>query len=198
MKRKWFLVILFLLFACVFLFAGWKLTEELLEYRAGEQSYAALESYVSIPAPPPSAAPLPAQTPAAAAEPEEAEEAEADPTVWPVVDFEALQEVNPDIVAWLYLEGTVLNYPVVQGEDNDHYLYYMFDGSWNGIGCIFLDSRNSGDFTDRNSVIYGHHMQNGSMFACLDGYKKQEFYDAHPTILLLTPEKNYRLELFSA
>ena len=90
-----------------------------------------------------------------------------------------------------------INYPVVQGADNQYYLKHLFNGKWNSSGCIFLDSRNTPDFSDRHSIIYGHHMKNGTMFSGLTEYKKQEFYDAHPTVLLLTPEKNIRIEIFA-
>lgn len=196
MKKKWLCIIAFMTCAAVFAFASWKLIEEQREYKAGEDAYTALEEYVSVPTPNP-VTPQPTQAQERIEqEPENIEE--EDPTIWPVVDFDALREVNPDIVAWIYLEDSVINYPVVQGDDNDYYLSHMFEGSWNGAGTIFLDSRNEGDFSDRHSVIYGHHMQNGSMFAALDDYKRQEFYDTHPTILLITPEKNYKIEMFSA
>lgn len=118
-------------------------------------------------------------------------------TLWPEIDFEALAEVNPDIVGWLYCADTVIQYPVVQGEDNTYYLNHLFDGQVNASGCLFLDSRVRGDFTDPHSIIYGHHMKNGSMFSALDGYKEQAYYDTRPTFLLLTPEENYVVELFA-
>lgn len=66
--------------------------------------------------------------------------------------------------ALYYLEGTKINYPVVQGTDSSYYLQHMFDGSWNGAGCIFLDSRNEGNFSDRHSIIYGHHIKTAQCF----------------------------------
>ena len=119
-----------------------------------------------------------------------------DDTIWPEVDFAALREINPDIVAWIYIEGTKINYPVVQGEDNSYYLKHLFSGEWNGSSCIFLDFRNDASFADRHSIIYGHHMKNGTMFTDLDKYKKQEFFDEHPVALLITPDKKYKVEFF--
>lgn len=113
------------------------------------------------------------------------------------MDFAALREINPDIVAWIYIEGTKINYPIVQGEDNSYYLKHLFSGEWNGSGCIFLDFRNDASFADRHSIIYGHHMKNGTMFTDLDKYKKQEFFDEHPVALLLTPDKNYKVDFFA-
>ena len=88
------------------------------------------------------------------------------------------------------IEGTKINYPIVQGEENSYYLKHLFSGEWNGSGCIFLDFRNDASFADRHSIIYGHHMKNGTMFTDLDKYKKQEFFDEHPIALLITPDKN--------
>lgn len=194
MKNKWILVTAIILFAAVFAFAGWKLSEVQQEYRAGEDAYVGLEEYVALPVLMPESS---GERQIANQSEEEPPSDEVDATVWPVVDFDALREVNPDIVGWIYLEGTKINYPVVQGTDNSYYLKHMFEGKRNSAGCIFLDSRNEDDFSDRHNIIYGHHMKSGTMFSDLDKYKKQEFYDNHPTILLMTPEKSYRIELIS-
>ena len=117
--------------------------------------------------------------------------------IFPTVDFEALRAINPDIVGWLYCEGTVIDYPVVQGEDNEWYLDHLFDGQQNSNGCIFLDSRNRADMSSAHSILYGHHMKSGSMFATLMNYKDPAYYEAHPRLLYLTPEQNYVIELFA-
>lgn len=96
------------------------------------------------------------------------------------VDFAALEGVNSDIVAWLYGADTGLNYPIVQAEDNDYYLYRLLDGTWNKNGTIFMDYVNRSDFSDQNTLVYGHHMKSGAMFGALVQYKKQEFYDRPP------------------
>lgn len=114
-----------------------------------------------------------------------------------VVDFSALREINHDIAAWLTCDGTRINYPIVQGNDNSFYLNHLFDGKPDKAGCLFIDSRNTPDFADKNTVIYGHNMKNNSMFAVLIEYKKQAFYDFHPDMLLLTPQENYVIEIFS-
>ena len=86
---------------------------------------------------------------------------------------------------------------MVQGTDNQYYLKRLFNGKWNGSGCIFLDSRNSPDLSDRHSISYGHHMKNGTMFSGLTEYKKQGFYEGHPVVLLMMPEQNVRVEIFA-
>lgn len=113
------------------------------------------------------------------------------------VDFDVLQEENPDIVGWIYCKDTPINYPVVQGQDNQYYVHHLTDGSYNAGGAIFLDFRNSDGFQDYNSLIYGHNMRNKSMFGTLENYKKQEYYDEHPVIWLLTRECAYRINLFA-
>lgn len=114
------------------------------------------------------------------------------------VDFDTLQSVNPDIQAWLYMSGSSIHSPVLQAEDNSTYLYRLADGSSNAHGSLFLDCRNAGDFSDWNTLIYGHNMKDGSMFGGLKKYRKQAYYDVHPEMTLFTPEKTYRMEIFAA
>ena len=111
------------------------------------------------------------------------------------VDFEVLLETNSDVVGWLYCEDTPINFPVVQGEDNDYYLRRMIDKTWNSSGTLFVDYRNANDFTDGNTVIYGHNMKNKGMFGTLSNYKEQSYFEEHPVMWLLTPEANYKVEL---
>lgn len=115
----------------------------------------------------------------------------------PKIDFASLKAINEDVVGWLYLPDTVINYPVVQGDDNSYYLKRLVDGSYNANGSLFVDYQNEMDFSDDNTLIYGHHMDSGKMFATLVKYKNQEFYDAHPVAYFLTEEKNYKIEIFS-
>ncbi len=116
----------------------------------------------------------------------------------PVIDFDNLKKINSDIIGWIYIEGTNINYPIVQGRDNKYYLKHLFNKEWNSSGCIFLDSRNSADLSDKHSVIYGHHMRDGKMFSDLMKYKQQLFYEKHSEILILTPDGNYKLIIFSS
>ena len=116
-----------------------------------------------------------------------------------VVDWKALKKVNPDVQGWLYQKGTVINYPVVQGTDNDTYLHTRFDKQWSGGGTLFVDCRMEKDFKGFNSIIYGHHMKDGSMFRSIRGYTKEDgYYDKHKTLELATPHGNYHLVMFSA
>lgn len=112
-------------------------------------------------------------------------------------DFDALQKENPDIIAWLYSEGTPINYPVVQAEDNKYYLRRLTDGSYNSNGTLFLDCRCKADFSEFSSVIYGHRMKSKAMFGTLPEYAEQEYYDEHPVMYLLTPQADYKIELIA-
>jgi len=113
------------------------------------------------------------------------------------IDFESLSKINPDIVGWIGFEGLEIDYPVVQTKDNEFYLNHLFSLEKNKLGAIFVDYRNKSDFSDRNTIIYGHNMKNGSMFSSLTNYKSQEYYDANPDILFVTKDKKYRVDFFA-
>ena len=115
-----------------------------------------------------------------------------------IPDMEKVSEVNDELVAWLYCPGTVIDYPVAHGTDNEYYLTHLATGEKNANGCLFIDCNNAGDFSDKNTVIYGHNMHSGKMFAALLGYREQSFYDSHPYMYLTCGDKTYRLEIFSA
>lgn len=113
------------------------------------------------------------------------------------VNFEGLQAENPQVVAWLYCEGTAINYPVMQGRDNDFYLHHSYTGAEDQSGAIFVDAQCAEGFAGSNTIIYGHSMNDGSMFGGLDAWKDQDYYEAHPVLWLLTPGANYKVTLFS-
>lgn len=112
-------------------------------------------------------------------------------------DFSALANINPDVVAWLTSGGTEIDYPVVLGTDNEYYLRHLFTGERNKLGAIFMDYRNGEDFSDKNTILYGHNMKDGSMFSSLTKYKDQRYYDRFPTMVLDTPGDDFKIELFA-
>lgn len=116
------------------------------------------------------------------------------------VDFEKLLEMNSDVVGWIrFDEPSEINYPVVQGRDNEEYLKRTFEANTNKLGTLFVDVNNPGDFSGRNTFIYGHNMKNGSMFAQLLKYKDDSFYKQHPYFYIYTPDGKVRTyEIFSA
>lgn len=113
------------------------------------------------------------------------------------VDFEALREESADAVGWLYCEDTTINYPVVQGEDNTFYLHHNYKGESANCGAVFVDADNRTGFQDANTFVYGHYMNDGSMFAVLRSWEEEGFYEEHPVMWLLTPEQDYKVLLFA-
>ena len=116
------------------------------------------------------------------------------------LDFEKLKaEINQDIYAWIYVPGTKVDYPIVQHPtDNDYYLDYNYDGSKGFPGTIYTQNYNDKDFTDRNTVVYGHNMKNGSMFATLHNYADREFFDANRYIYIYTEDDIFVYKIFAA
>ena len=105
------------------------------------------------------------------------------------VDFDKLKEINPEVVGWIrFEEPSEINYPIVEGIDNDKYLHTTFEGNRNSAGTLFIDMTNSSDFSDKNTFIYGHNMKNGSMFGSLKKYKDYDFYKEHPCFYIYTPD----------
>lgn len=114
-----------------------------------------------------------------------------------IIDFQTLLKENPDTVGWIQVKDTQIDYPIVQGKDNEKYLHETFLGKKNPSGAVFLDANAKNDFCSDNSIIYGHHMKNGSMFAELLKFRKQSFAETHK-ISLWTPKKKLKLKVFAA
>ena len=115
------------------------------------------------------------------------------------VDWKGLWDVNTDVYAWITVPGTVIDYPILQhATDNTYYLYYNIDGSYGYPGCIYTENLNSKDFTDNNTVIYGHNMKNGSMFAGLHQFEDKNFFDGHQKVLIYTPDQTYEYTIFAS
>lgn len=130
----------------------------------------------------------------------DAVKSEATPTEVFAIDFERLREINPDIVGWLYSEGTSINYPVVKCSDNQKYLNRDFYGNYNVNGTLFIDCYNGDNMEDFNTIIYGHHMKDPkqSMFGSLKNYVgNQNYYKQHSKMKYLTPDKDYDIEIIA-
>lgn len=115
------------------------------------------------------------------------------------IDFAKLKQKNSDAIAWIKVNGTDIDFPVVKGTDNSYYLTHNFDKEKNKAGWIFADYRNKFDGTDKNIIIYGHNMKNGSMFASLKDVIKEEWYNSENNkyIALITENENYKYQVFS-
>ena len=196
MRRKYLFGAMVLLCLGCFVFSGYKVFTLTMEYRAGEKTYDSFQQYVvheaEVSVPTIGASEYPEEESTEQTEPPETE---GETINYPVVDFDALLEINSDVVAWVCIEDTNINYPVVQGKDNARYLAVMIDGTPNFAGSIFMDYRNEPGFTDQNTVLYGHYLENNTMFTGIKQYTSQEYYESHPDILIMTPERNYRFEI---
>lgn len=112
-------------------------------------------------------------------------------------DFSELLAVNEDVCAWVTLDNTGVDYPVLQGETNLSYINTDVYGQFALAGSIYLDSRNDRNFSDTYSLLYGHHMENSRMFGDLDLYKDEDFFKENKTGTLILPDRIYKLEIFS-
>ena len=170
----------------VFCFAAYNLFHIYTEYKKGTDEYNHIEQM--------------AVTERAPESTEEASDTEQGPQPPFDVDFAALQGVNPDVVGWIYIEALDgISYPVVQGEDNEEYLHTTYENNYNFAGTIFIDYENSRDFSDCNTLVYGHNMKNGSMFGRLKKFSEdQTTYEKSKYFWIFTPEKDYRYEIISA
>jgi len=108
-----------------------------------------------------------------------------------------LQAALPGVIGWLTVPHTQIDYPFAQGINNDTYLHMDLDQRWSAAGTIFLDYRNSRDFTDFNTILYGHHMRNGSMFGTLQRFSEQAFFDANSTGTLFLADKTYEIQFIA-
>lgn len=116
------------------------------------------------------------------------------------IDFADLQtNTNEDIYAWITIPDSNIDYPVLQHpEELDYYLHYNLDGSKGYPGCIYSQNVNAKDFSDFNTVLYGHNMKNGSMFANLHKFEDQEYFDEHPYVYIYTPDGPLVFAVFAA
>ncbi len=110
---------------------------------------------------------------------------------------QTLTGAYPDAIGWLIIPGTNINYPLMQGNDNDFYLHHAYDGSKLSAGSIFLDCRCEKHLLNGINVVYGHNMKNGSMFAGLAKYEDADYFKAHRYGWLATADRVYRLDFFS-
>ena len=159
---------------CVFVFSLYQLVMMLVPYYTGGKEYDEIQDL--------------------------AVEADGDGTGFSV-DFDALLEINPDTIAWIrFDEPSIINYPVVKSADNNEYLTKTFAENDNKLGAIFMDMRNNSDFSDRNTIIYGHHLNvSPDMFSRLHLYEDEEFCQEYPDFYIYTPDGKVRTyTVFSA
>ncbi|MGN0325352.1 MAG: class B sortase [Lachnospiraceae bacterium] len=114
------------------------------------------------------------------------------------VDLKALQEVNPDVIGWIYFENEKISYPILYSGDNETYLRKTYTGENVTAGSIFMDGAGCPDFSDRHVILYGHNMKDLSMFGRLRYYKTEEdYYEDHRFFQIYTEGMIYRYEIFA-
>lgn len=104
-----------------------------------------------------------------------------------MLDFDVLKEYNKDVIGYILIPGTEISYPVLQSEDNDYYLHHNMDGSKGYPGCIYAENYNEATLDDPLTILYGHNMRNNSMFGTLDEFRKEEYRQEHPYIIVYLP-----------
>ena len=186
-----------LLFLALALLSGWKVYSIISLYKSAERRYDSLSDAV-VAAPvfdgQGQSAELEAEALGAAEDQPQSTTFERSPVS---VNFDELRNISCDVIGWLCLPNTPINYPVVQGRDNAYYLERFIDGTSAAGGSLFADYQCPSDFSGKNTIIYGHNMKDGSMFALIDDYADESFYRAHPVMYLNTPAQNYRIDFFS-
>ncbi len=211
MKDKTFRIIqiiLFIIIFIVFLFSLYKVVTITLEYKASRDEYKELESFAQLVEEPEEATPTPyisgnepTETAGVAATPTPLEKIEVQyHDGFPImdVDFASLEALNSDFVGWLYIPGISLSYPMVLGTDNDYYLTHTFQKEENKSGALFLDQVTANPFEDYNTIVHGHNMKDGSMFAKLKNfYQNTRTYANDPYFYVYTEGKSYKYLIFS-
>lgn len=178
------------LLAAVFLLCGWELLLYCRESRKSQTRYEELASHVEDARATEAAATVPAATAAPS-------ETVPEPGSAVLPELRDLLEYNPHLVGWLTIEETVIDYPVVQTPDRpEYYLYRNFDGEYSDWGCLFADAGCDVANSD-NVIIYGHHMNDGSMFASLLDYERRDFWKEHPLIHFDTLTQHRTYEIFA-
>ena len=160
------------------------------EYQKGINEYEKLEQYVS----------LEENQTADKQQDQSAQEEEQESKIPVSVDvkYDERKRINEDFVGWLYYEPLEISYPIVRGNDNDYYTEYTFENEKNSSGAIFMDFLNRKDYSDFNTIIYGHNMRNGTMFGSLKKLlNDQEIIEENPYFYIFTEDKAYMYEIFA-
>ena len=188
MKNKLWLIVLIVSLAAVVI-SGINVFRLSREYQKGINEYQQLESYASVK----EEAPVQEES-------TEAKETEEESLIPVSVDiqYDELKKINEDFAGWLYYEPLDISYPIVRGNDNDYYTHYTFEGEKNSSGAIFMDFLNKTDYSDYNTIVYGHNMRNGTMFGSLKKMLNDfSIQEENPNFYVFTEDKAYMYEIFA-
>ena len=209
--RKALLLIVFLVSLSVFLFSSYRLYKEWRRYHDAAVEYSEIAEGAKVPIRKDDET-LPAQTKetaeqtkeASETDPSESEESEPEDNLPSLalpeyyIDFHYLKNINSDVVGWITIPGTRVDYPIAHGTDNDYYLHYNLKGVLNWIGCPFIDYRLQGDFSERATYVYGHDLNDGAMFPDIKKYREESFYLENPYFYIYTQDSTLVYQVFSA
>ena len=189
-------IILIAAFA-VLIYSGYQLFTIFHGYAAADNEYEDIQKEFTRPVVKPEG---PTPEPEAVESPEEGSTRLIEDAEPPLeVDWDELKSVNSDIVGWIYVEAqSGISYPICQTTDNEYYLHRTFRKEPIFAGAIFEEFCNSPEFSDPNTIVYGHNMKSGSMFGMLKRLKEQSRYDEAPYFWILTPKGNYRYHIYAA
>lgn len=219
--KKTIRTVLIIILALVFLTSAGMLLCQQIERREAQDIYARAQQIAvgertagASPRPTPAAAqpgqsaqpeqpeqtaqPTQSQQPQQSAQPQSTDPAAQPEQPLRDVNLTALRGVSGDVIGWISIPGTGLSYPLVQGEDNDYYLDHAWDGTPTAAGSIFMEYQCAADFTDFNTIIYGHRMTYDAMFAFLKYYKSLSYWEAHPLVYIKEAERTHCYEIFAA
>ncbi|MGN0243714.1 MAG: class B sortase [Lachnospiraceae bacterium] len=180
-RRIW--SVLFWLFLVLFVFSSWHLYQYYREYSRAEAEYTQLQQLV--------------RTEETTENKIQEKNRKSKKKQTELVEEEALRNMNSDYCAWIRIPDTPIDYPVVQGKDNEYYLHHTFTGQENASGAIFMSVDNDG-FEDKNTVLFGHNMRNQTMFGSLKNYQDEGYWRKHPIIEIIREGKRYRYKIFFA
>lgn len=200
MKKKLRKIAMIILLA-VFLVSTALLLRQLLDNSSGEASYRTAQEIAAnvpqtqreepvLPVTDSEAQPVSRWVPAAVEDDPYMEEMAA-------INLAALREVNPDVVGWIRIPDTGIDYPLMQGEDNEFYLKHTWEKEPNSVGSVFLEYQNSADLTDYNTIVYAHNMNSGAMFSDLELFALKKYWEDRPYVYVVTDGGVYRYEIFA-
>ena len=178
------------------LFSIYKLGSIFVGYKSGEKEYEELKEEYVLEEP---ADPQEILAAMSSGDGSEEDEADAKAALVPMtrIDLSSLQSMNSDAVGWIEIPGTVLSYPMVHTTDNSFYLTHTFKKETNKSGSIFIETMNNPDFGDLHTIIYGHNMKDGSMFAQLKNYTTESYLKAHPYVYIDLADGSHCYQIFS-
>ena len=178
------------LLAIAFLISAAKVISLMADRRDGEATYSAVQETIPAPPPPVQEEELNPQEPVVYCD--------AHAEALAKTDLALLRETNEDVLGWISIPNTPVDYPVMQGEDNDYYLDHTWDKAANSVGSIYLDCQVSAGFDDFNTIIYGHRMKNNSMFGSLKYYNDIEYWETNPYVYIVNDSGVHRYAIFAA